>query len=29
MHERAGLVGGTMQVESSAAGTTIRASFPT
>ena len=29
MHERAGLVGGTMRVESSSAGTTIRASFPT
>ena len=29
MHERAGLVGGAMRVESSAAGTTIRASFPT
>ena len=28
MHERAGLVGGTMRVESSAAGTTVRASFP-
>ena len=28
MHERAGLVGGTMRVESSPAGTTIRASFP-
>jgi signal transduction histidine kinase len=29
MQERAGLVGGTMRVESSPAGTTIRASFPT
>jgi len=29
MHERAGLVGGTMRVESSSAGTTVRASFPT
>jgi signal transduction histidine kinase len=28
MHERAGLVGGTMRVESSAAGTTVHASFP-